>query len=246
MDETRKLADHKDFLVRVMGKTPAEADKLVAQGQEAVDNKEKATARLQGTTPSAPQRKKGKGKVVGLPPRFTENAPEQVQAAWDMDITRSRLGEYLTTGPVGWPGAILHGGLGRGKTGFAALALFMTAEYHAVGRFILLYDLVNMVKETWNDNPAFTERDIVKQFVAPALLVVDDVGVQFQTHAERNILYAVLVGRHNYLKPTILTTNCDLNTDDGREEFYESVGRRVADRFQGCLLDANSWGGNLR
>ena len=114
-------------------------------------------------------------------------------------------------------------------------------------QFALLWEMVAKVKETWSPlHTGDTELEVIYGYQKPALLVVDEVGVQFQTVAERNILYEILVGRFNALQPTILTTNCDLDTDAGLAEFYGSVGTRVADRFTGFVINSNTWGKNLR
>ena len=184
------------------------------------------------------------GKAVGIPFRYQGVAPEQVLKGYAVIL--DQLQAFLNGGLPGWPGGLLHGPLGRGKTGAGCEAMKHFGQYGWSSLFTTAYDLVATVKETWNPTPDQTELEAIASFRKPSLLVVDDVGVQFGTLAERNVLYAVIVGRYNACFPTILTTNCDLDSDTGRAEFYESAGRRVSSRFEGHLHACAGWGPSLR
>lgn len=138
-----------------------------------------------------------------------------------------------------WPGCILYGDLATGKTSWSILALQRARECNKRVRFEILIDIVVSIKDAWAK--ATGEGHIVSDMREPDLLVIDEVGVQFGTDGERNICYEIVVGRHNARKPTILTTNCDLGTDTGRQEFYNSVGRRVARRFEGHIINTDLW-----
>jgi DNA replication protein DnaC len=143
-----------------------------------------------------------------------------------------------------WPGYLIHGSLGSGKT---SLALWMAHECGTVARFAVVSDVVRSVKETWGPLAVEQESDVLKRWVNVPFLILDEVGgVQFGTQAERNVIYDVVVGRYNRCRPTIITTNCNLNTQPGREEFYNCAGARIADRFQGGIIDAWAWGPSLR
>lgn len=126
------------------------------------------------------------------------------------------------------------------------LAQGLSQEFKIISEFWTLWELVAAVKATWGKDAEEEERVVIRRFIDKELLLVDEVGVQFASLAERNILYQIIVGRHNEARPTILTTNSDMNTAEGRKEFYEAVGVRVASRFEGYLVDCNAWGGNLR
>lgn len=183
-----------------------------------------------------------RGKAEGIPHRYSGSTPDQV--AKNMMGLMDSAKAYLEGRNPGWPGAILHGPLGRGKTSAACevLRLFDANGYSGVFEF--LYDMVKDIKHVWGSEIA--EREAASRFTRPALLVVDEVGVQFDTVAERNILYSIIVRRHNDCFPVILTTNYDLDIQDGRDSFYDSVGPRVASRFEGCLINTDVWGENLR
>lgn len=182
------------------------------------------------------------GKAEGIPHRYSGDAPEQV--AKNIVALMASAGACLLGNDPGWPGVILHGPLGRGKTSAACEVLRFFDANGKSGLFTVLYDMVGEIKSVWGSDIA--EKAAASRFIRPALLVVDEVGVQFDTEAERNILYSIIVARHNKGFPTILTTNDDLDADDGRAAFYDSVGFRVASRFEGALINSGAWGGNLR
>ena len=184
------------------------------------------------------------GKAFGIPERYMGKPPEQIIKAFG--TLRTHGIQYLDQMAWGWPGLLIYGGLGVGKTGVGVEFMKLFEERQCSSRFETLWRMVSRVKSTWGENSPLTELEVIDEYVKPNLLVVDEVGVQFGTLAERNILYAVVVNRYNALKPTILTTNCDIDTPAGLEEFFNSVGTRVGDRFQGFAINASKWGTNVR
>jgi DNA replication protein DnaC len=183
-----------------------------------------------------------KGRAEGIPLRYMGDVPDQVVK--NMQGLMDSAGTFLKGEDVGWAGAILHGKLGRGKSSAAieVMRLFEANGYASL--FITVYDMVAQLKTSWGTD--LGEIEAAKRFIKPALLVVDEVGVQFDTEAERNLLYSIIVTRHNMCLPTIMTTNHDLGSDYGKEQFAISVGSRIANRFDDVLIDATKWGGNIR
>lgn len=195
-----------------------------------------------------------KGNAQELPWKYQSDPPEQIQN-WKWRIIDPAK-DFIAGLQPGWPGAILHGPFGRGKTSICCETMKLFAAEGFSSLFTILYDMVAEIKESWGDGSEIQERQAAKKFCKPALLVVDEAGVQFQTVAERNILYSVVVRRNNAGLPTLITTNCDLSTVEGHpekfvnpsaaEEFYASVGSRVDNRFEGWKIGCSEWGINLR
>lgn len=186
-----------------------------------------------------------KGRAIGIPLRYQGRPPDQVFKNAESLFSDSM--DYVSGITPGWPGHVLYGALGRGKTGACCeiLKMFEMQGYH--GLFTLLYDMVAEIKETWNESSSeIVERQALERFIKPALLVVDEVGVQFSTVAERNLLYKVVVSRYNGNLPTLLTTNIMLNTSQGMSDFNKSAGDRVCSRFDGYRTDCSDWGDSLR
>ena len=55
----------------------------------------------------------------------------------------------------------------------------------------------------------------IQLFISPDILVIDEIGVQHGTEDERVLLYQVIDGRYNEVKPTILISNSKNPVDDG-------------------------------
>lgn len=132
-----------------------------------------------------------------------------------------------------WPGAFLHGPLQVGKTSTAIYAAHVATTLGFTAEFMTVLDLVSIFKESWGPRAVCTEQEAIARLCKPSVLIVDEVGVQFETETERNILYWVLVRRFNQCKPTIVTTNLNMDTKEGKAEFQKCVGDRVAARFKG-------------
>ena len=82
-----------------------------------------------------------------------------------------------------------------------------------------------------------TEQDAIDALVMPDLLILDEVGVQFGTVTESLIMFEILNGRYEKVRPTIVMSNL---TED---EITEYLGSRVVDRLKegGGVLVAFDW-----
>ena len=146
-----------------------------------------------------------------------------------------------------FPGWLIHGPYGVGKSGVAIEVMrFASRQYGCRCRFEKVQALLSRVKETFSDDSGMKEREVVAFYTGYDILMIDEVGAQWATEAERNILYWIVVGRYEALRPTIFTTNYDPGATDGRHQLTECLGSRVIARFKENLVDAGKWGGNLR
>ena len=88
------------------------------------------------------------------------------------------------------------------------------------------FDVLREVKETYNKNSKKTFSDIQDKHAKVDLLIIDEVGVQFGTETEKQILFEIINERYENLRPTILVTNLSLTN------LKEFVGDRVIDRMK--------------
>ncbi len=178
--------------------------------------------------------------------------PKNLEAKFE-SFRRNFLEDWMEGFKADWPGLIVSAPAGIGKTSFA----LRVGEH--VGRkwvkqnpkteqpvlFETVQDMIGNVRATWG-NPGMRETDVIAAYVGKKLLILDDVGVQFGSQAERNLIYWVIGGRVNRGRPTIITTNIDLNSGEGEQEFVDCAGARILSRFSGFVIDATPWGENLR
>lgn len=122
-------------------------------------------------------------------------------------------------------GMILMGKPGTGKNHLAAaVAASVINEGHTVLHTTAI-KLVRAFKGTWRKESDDTEGTVVKRFLSPDLLVIDEVGSQFGSQTEQIFLMEVINGRYGDLLPTILLTNLD------EPALCACLGDQVVDRF---------------
>lgn len=121
---------------------------------------------------------------------------------------------------------ILCGKTGTGKTHLAcSIANEIINQGHSAV-FMNVIKMMRQVKETWSKGSGKAEQDAINWFLTPDLLILDEVGVQFGSDAEKMILFEVLNERYQNMKPTILISNLlPIN-------LQEFVGERVMDRMK--------------
>ena len=77
---------------------------------------------------------------------------------------------------------------------------------------------------------------VIDAFASPDLLILDEVGVQFGSEFEKQLLFDVLNERYEKLKPSILLSNIP------SEQLSDYLGERVTDRLRengGALIGFN-------
>jgi DNA replication protein DnaC len=91
--------------------------------------------------------------------------------------------------------------------------------------FVTVQRLIRRVKDSWHTK-AETESEVVDAFASPDLLILDEVGVQFGSEFERQLLFDVLNERYEKLKPSILLSNIP------KEQLADYLGERVTDMLR--------------
>ena len=121
---------------------------------------------------------------------------------------------------------IFCGTIGTGKT---HLAVAIAHEVMKAGRqavFVKLFRAVDAVKETYAKGHPKTKAQVVREFVEPELLILDEAGMQRGTDEEKNIIFEIIDGRYELSRPTILTTNLAMPA------LEEMIGERSLDRLR--------------
>ena len=123
-------------------------------------------------------------------------------------------------------GLILQGKPGTGKTHLACAIANQVITDGSTARFTTVMQLVRAIRSTWKRDSEKSEDEVLKAIIDYDLLIIDEIGVQYETESEKLILFDVLNGRYENVKPTILLTNLvgqELNT---------CIGERNVDRIQ--------------
>lgn len=165
-----------------------------------------------------------------IPLRFKERTfdnynadgnPSRVRAAKVAKSYAEKFDERLKAGG----GLVMCGKPGTGKTHLAAAIAnhIIPMGYSAVFRTVL--QAIRSVKDTYNKSSEVSESEAIENLVLPQLLILDEVGVQFGSETERLILFEIINGRYEKMRPTILISN--LNEQD----LTAYLGERILDRM---------------
>lgn len=170
---------------------------------------------------------------AGIPDRFmgctlanwTANAPAQIQA---LAACGGFVGAFEENFAVG-RSAMLLGTVGTGKTHLGAAMLQALIRERAFDGLQGLYatagSIIRDVKATFG-NRGRSEADVYSDLIRPDVLVIDEVGVQHGTDFERQVLFEVINGRYEKIKPTIVISNL------GVTELRQCLGDRAVDRLR--------------
>lgn len=130
----------------------------------------------------------------------------------------------------------LTGNYGTGKTHLAIAALIKIRENNVIDekrrsyRLYLYTSTMKMIRDirgSYHPKSTQTEQEIINKYVRLDLLVLDEVGVQMGTENEKLLLFEVLNGRYENMRPTIFVSNLPY------DELKAYLGERVMDRLRG-------------
>lgn len=117
------------------------------------------------------------------------------------------------------------GSVGTGKTHLAASIIHDLVKSKSV-RCIRLIDLMRKLKDSWRRDSDYTETEAINYYANLDLLIIDEVGIQFGSDAEKMFMFDIINGRYENMKPTILISNLNLSN------LKENLGEQVIDRLR--------------
>jgi DNA replication protein DnaC len=129
---------------------------------------------------------------------------------------------------AGGYGLLFLGSCGTGKTHLAcAIMIELLKEYaFSYPRYYKASEIFSAVRSTYQAGSTTNEEETLKFFSSIQLLVIDEVGIQKGSEAEKRILFSILDNRVTSNKPTILMSNL------GPKALAELLGDRLYDRVR--------------
>lgn len=179
---------------------------------------------------------------LGIPARFGDCTLDNYQP---VNAEAERCLKVCKAYAAKWPerlkqggGLVMCGKPGTGKNHLAlAIAKQVISEHLSPVRFTTALKIARDFKSTWSKTSSLTENDVIHEYTSPHLLIIDEVGVQFGSEAEKLIMFEIINTRYERMRPTILISN------QTKEELAAFIGERVIDRMNdggGCTL-AFTW-----
>ena len=127
--------------------------------------------------------------------------------------------------------------IGRPGTGKNHLAISILKEFGGDVFIIKASEMIRKIRESYKSGSEEREQSLIERFACYDLLIVNEVGVQFGTDNEKNLLFEVLDIRYENMLPTIFISNLNI------QNIKEFVGGRVIDRMleNGKIIEF-TWG----
>ena len=180
------------------------------------------------------------GKLVPCPHRQAESAQTVSQRLWDAlgPLRHMTLDTFLPEGhavtveqqtslriayegvqrfinePRGW--LFIQGGYGCGKTHLAAAIANASLSKGTPVLFVNVPDLLDYLRAAYNPSAEETYDQRFNEVRDAPVLILDDLGTQNATAWAEEKLYQILNARYVFKRPTVITTNLDLDELDPR------------------------------
>ncbi len=179
----------------------------------------------------------------GIPKRFARHSLDTYRPQCDASrrvhaVCRDYANQFPSHLSAG-TSLILCGNTGTGKTHLACgIANQVIHQYGSSAVFVKVMDAIRQVKQTWSRDAVMSETQALNLFTDPDLLILDEVGMQFGSDAEKLVTFEIINKRYESMRPTILLSNFN------PKAMQEYAGERIMDRMSegdGMVLQF-SWG----
>lgn len=180
-----------------------------------------------------------------IPPRFADRTLENYRT--DAHEGQKRALEVALEYASDIDGAIQSGRClvlcGRPGTGKTHLAIGIAKKFIEQGRsarFTSAMNAIRAVRDTYRSDSTTTERKVIEEFTKPDLVIIDEVGNQFGTDAEKITLFDLINARYEQVRPMIVISNLRI------DEVSNFLGERAFDRLRenGGAAVAFAWESN--
>ena len=119
---------------------------------------------------------------------------------------------------------LLVGNTGTGKSMLAAIIGQMLIQQGFSCLHTTALKVVRKFKDSWKSKDV-TETEVLSYFIAPDLLIINEIGMQFGSDTERQYLFEIVDDRYELNKSTVLISNLRVT------EVEEFLGDRCMDRI---------------
>lgn len=119
---------------------------------------------------------------------------------------------------------LVTGGVGTGKTYLASALVKSVIDAGKSAKIAKVTEITRSIKDGWKTKGQ-TEGEIIDRLSNWDLLVIDELGIQFDSEMERIYLSDIVDNRYKEMRPTIFLSNFDV------ERLKPILGQRLIDRI---------------
>jgi len=168
--------------------------------------------------------------AIGISKRFTnatlENyKPVNKKASENLKIIKSYCDNFKEIVKNG-SSLILCGTPGTGKTHLACAMTIKLTDLKYPSYYTTSYKMMSRIKATYGKYAEEIEQNVLHKLITSKLLIIDEIGVQFGSDAEKVLFYQIINGRYDNILPTVLISNLTV------KELVEFIGDRCFDRLK--------------
>ncbi len=227
--KTRTCDAHGDFESKGL-KLPRMTREIWSACPECASDEQKAERRRSAEARALLERERLDGMIraSGIPERVkgctfanfnatTDAQKFAMQAAMEY---AENFGVHLKSGDS----LIFAGRPGTGK-GHLASAIMNRLMPDYLPVYTTCLDMIRSVRETWRKDSKHSETQVLNELENAALLIIDEIGVQYGTDGEQTVIFDVLDRRYRQMRPTVFITNQD------KAGFKSFIGERAYDRL---------------
>lgn len=157
---------------------------------------------------------------------FDDYVPETGKAVAAMRKVRS-YADTIAGGNHCGQSLVMLGNVGTGKTHLGcSLLADVIRRTGKSGTYWTFSELVRDVKASWKKDSSYTEAQLYNRFARPALVILDEAGLQNFTEFEQTVAYEAINARYLEEKPTVVITNLPA------AELSGCLGERAVDRLR--------------
>lgn len=131
---------------------------------------------------------------------------------------------------------IFSGEPGTGKTHLASAIVHAVIQQGSSALFCTVSDALRSIRRAYGD-ASMSELDALNTLVEPRLLILDEVGMAYDTDHSKTLIFDLMNKRYEAMRPTILLTNLDAAA------LRQHLGDRITDRLRegGGKLVSFNW-----
>lgn len=165
-----------------------------------------------------------------IPKRFQSSRFTNYDASSDKQKkVLNEVQDYATSFGEAWEAGrcmVWAGPAGTGKTHLAGALLDHIMREGWTGMYASILDASKRIKATYGQGSAETESAAIRRYVTPDLLILDEVGIGYNSDTEKLHMWEIIGSRYNDRKPTILISNLD------QKQVQVILGDRIYDRLR--------------